>query len=95
MKMTAISDNIIVKEVKKEERISKAGLIIPSTVQEEPQKIGRVIVVGPKTEGIKAGDIVVFAKFGGQTFILDNEYYIVLKQPEIYCVIEEESGFNA
>jgi len=90
MKMTAISDNVIVQEIKKEERISKGGLFIPSTAQEEPQKLGRVLCVGPKVEGIKIGDTVVFAKFAGQTFILDNEYYIVLKQPEIYCVIEEE-----
>jgi chaperonin GroES len=93
--MIAISDNVIVKEIKQEERISKGGLIIPSTVKEEPQKLGRVLGVGPKVEGIKIGDIVVFAKFGGQAFILENEDYMALKQPEIYCVIEEESGFNA
>lgn len=96
MKIIAISDNVIVKELPKEERVSKAGLIIPSTATEEPQKFGRVFGVGPKVEGIKTGDVVVFAKFGGQTFILDNEYYIVLKHPEVYCVIEEvETSGNA
>ena len=97
MKMIATSDNIIIKEVKKEERTSKGGLIIPSTAKEEPQKLGRVLGVGPKVEGVKIGDIVVFAKFGGQAFILENEDYIVVKLPEVYCVIEEaeESYFNA
>ena len=97
MKMIAISDNVIIREVKKEERVTKGGLIIPSTVKEEPQKLGRVLGVGPKVEGIKIGDIVVFAKFGGQAFILENEDYIVVKLPEVYCVIEEGDtvGFNA
>jgi chaperonin GroES len=93
--MIAISDNVIVREIKKEERISKGGLFIPSTAQEEPQKIGTVLYVGPKVEGIRVGQDVVFAKFGGQAFILDNEYYIVLKQTEIYCAIEDTAGGNA
>ena len=94
-KMTTISDKVIVREIKKEERISKGGIYIPSTVKEEPQKFGEVLAIGPKVEGINVGDTIVFAKFGGQSFILENEEYIALMQPEIYCILEEEKSANA
>lgn len=89
MKMIAINDHVVVQEMKKEERLSKGGLVIPQTAIEEPQKFGKVLSVGEKVTSVREGDIVVFAKFGGQAFVVDNEYLIVLKEPEIYCILRD------
>ena len=90
MKIVAINDHVVVQEMKKEERITKGGLVIPQTAGEEPQKFGKVLVVGNQVKSeLKENDIIVFAKHGGQTFVIDNEYYVVLKEPEIYCVLRD------
>jgi len=93
MKVVAINDHVIVKEIPKQERITKGGILLPSTaVKEEPNKFGRVISVGEKVKGISPGDIVVFARFGGQTFVVEDETYIVLKEPEVYCILYERDA---
>ena len=81
-----IHDRIIVKRIAEEDR-SKGGIIIPDTAKEKPQQ-GKVVAVGPgkREDGkvfpldVKAGDTVLFAKYGGTEIKLDGEDHLILRR---------------
>jgi chaperonin GroES len=96
MKLKPLGDRVVVKPSAAEEQ-TKSGLYIPDTAQEKPQR-GEVVAVG---EGrwdesgekrvaldVKVGDIVVYSKYGGQDFKIDDTEYKILRQDDIYAVVE-------
>jgi len=89
-KIQAINDHVIVEVVVPAENTSEGGIFLPGTVEMEPQRYGNVISVGPDISDIKVGDVIAFAKFGGQDIILNRVVIKVLKKAEIYGVISEE-----
>jgi chaperonin GroES len=84
----AINDMIIVKEVIKEEEKTEAGIFIPSTIKMEPQKYGKVLSVGDQVTKILVGDTIVFHPAGGQAVIMNGEIQRVLKENEVYGILE-------
>ena len=94
MNLEPLSDHVVVKPAEEEE--TKVGaIIVPDTAKEQPQ-IGSVIAVGPgrrNDEGVrtplsvKAGDKVIFSKFGGTEFDMDGEEYKVMRESDILAVI--------
>jgi chaperonin GroES len=75
---------------------TKGGIIIPDTVKEKPQE-GKVVATGTGRileDGkvipleVKAGDRVLFGKYGGTEIKLDGEDYIILDENEVLAVIE-------
>ena len=89
-KIQALNDHVIVEVLEPIESTSEGGIVLPGTVIMEPQKYGQVVSVGEDIKDIKIGDIVAFAKFGGQDIILNRVVIKVLKKPEIYGIISEE-----
>lgn len=96
MKLNPLHDRVVVKRSEAETQTS-SGLIIPDTAAEKPEQ-GTVIAVGTgrrNSEGavipmtLKENDKVLFGKFGGQTVKIKGEEYVVLREDEIYAVIEE------
>jgi chaperonin GroES len=87
-------NSVVVKPLPKEE-VTKSGIVIPDTAKEKPQE-GTVIAVGSGRlldNGdrvpieVREGDHVLFAKYGGTEFKLDNEEYLVLKESDILAVL--------
>lgn len=92
MKIDAINEHVIVEIVDVVVEKSQGGIILPENVANPPQKIGRVLSVGPKcTQGIEIGNIIMFAKHGGQDImdIATNKIFKVLKEGEIYGILRE------
>ena len=96
VKMRMLEDRVLVKPLPQEEK-TKAGVIIPDTAKERPQK-GEVLAVGPgrmlengqRVEpSVKPGDIVLFGKYAGTEVKIEGEEYIILRESEILAVIEE------
>jgi chaperonin GroES len=89
-----IHDRIIVRRLAEEER-SKGGIIIPDTAKEKPQQ-GKVVAVGPgkREDGkvfpldVKAGDTVLFAKYGGTEIKLDGEDHLILREDDVLGIVE-------
>lgn len=90
-----LGDHIIVKATSAEE-VTKGGIVLPDTAKEKPQQ-AEVIAVGPGklTESgkrvemeIKAGEKVVFAKYGGTEITVDGEAYLILSERDVLAVIE-------
>lgn len=85
-----LQDNVLVlpSEV---EVMTKGGILIPTTAKEKPTK-GKVIGAGTGKKDepmeLKEGDIVLYSKYGGTEITLEGIDYILLKQSNIFCVLE-------
>jgi len=97
MKIRPLGDRLVVKPLSAE-TTSKSGIVIPDTAKEKPQE-GEVIAVGPgrwDEDGekrlpmqVKVGDHVLFTRYGGDEFKLNNEEVKILREDEILGVIEK------
>lgn len=84
----AIKDKVVAKVLSKEEK-TKGGIVIPDSVEMEPQAFGEVISVGNEVEGIHRGDTIIFHVRGGQEIVFEEENYKCLAFNEIYGKIRE------
>lgn len=94
MKLKPLFDKVIVEEIKEE--VSRTGILLPKSAEEKPIK-AKVVEIGNggKVDGeqvemiVKKGDIVLYSKFAGTEFKLDNKTYVILKQEDILAIIED------
>jgi chaperonin GroES len=94
-----MGDRVVVKPKGREEQ-TRGGIILPDTAGEKPQQ-GEVISVGPGRQlddgkrvelDLKVGDTVLFAKYSGTEFKLDDDDLLILSERDILGVIES-GGF--
>ena len=95
MKIRPLNDRLLVKRLE-EEATTSGGIIIPDSAKEKPAE-GEIVAVGPgKTNDkgervalqVKAGDRVLFSKYGGTDVKLDGEDYLIMREDDILGVIE-------
>lgn len=93
MAIKPLHDRVLVKRLESEEKTA-GGIIIPDTAKEKPTK-GQVVAVGDGARSdagnviplvVKVGDIVLFAKWGGQEVKVDGEELIIMKESDIIAV---------
>ncbi|CAN5384885.1 co-chaperone GroES [soil metagenome] len=89
-----LGDRLVVKPTPREE-MTKSGIVLPDTAKERPQE-GTVLSVGPgrtlddgtrEAMEVGEGDKVLFQKYGGTEFKLDEEDLLILSQKDILAVI--------
>jgi chaperonin GroES len=94
-KLQPLGDRVVVKPTEREE-VTKSGIVLPGTAQEKPQE-GEVVAVGPGrvldngqrvTIDLKQGDRVLFAKYAGTEFKLDEDELLVLSERDILAQIQ-------
>ena len=95
-KLKPLGSRVVVKALDREET-TKSGIYLPDTAKEKPQE-GRVLAVGPGgfdkngnkvTMTLKEGDRVLFQKYAGTEFKLDDEELIVLSQDDVLALVED------
>jgi len=95
MKFRPLHDRVVVRRVDEDTKTA-GGIIIPDTAKEKPQQ-GEVIAVGPGARDeqgkvvpldVKAGDRVLFAKWGGSEVKIDGEELLIMKESDILGVLE-------
>jgi len=98
MKVKPLYDRILVKRLNTEEK-TKGGIIIPETAKEKPQE-GKVVSVGKgklledgstRPLDVKAGDRILFSKYGGTEINIEGDEYLILREDEVLAVVEEKS----
>jgi chaperonin GroES len=96
MTIRPLHDRILVKRLQEQEKTA-GGLYIPDTAKEKPIE-ALVIAVGAgkiledgsvRKPELKAGDKVLFAKWGGTEVKLDGEEHLILREDDILAVIEK------
>ncbi|MCX8036336.1 MAG: co-chaperone GroES [Candidatus Sumerlaeia bacterium] len=96
MPIKPLGDRVLVQRLEEAEEKTAGGIIIPDTAKEKPQR-GKVIAVGPgrmNEDGkllpmnVKVGDEVLFGKYSGSDVKIDGVEYLIIKEDEIYGIIE-------
>ena len=89
MDLEPLGDRVIVEPGEGEE-MTASGIVIPDTAKEKPQE-GTVLAVGPGRweEGklipldVKAGDTVIYSKYGGTEVKVSGKDYLILSERDI------------
>ncbi len=93
-KLRPLGDRLVVKPATREET-TKSGLVLPDTAKEKPQR-GTVISVGEGRRDddgdripmdVKTGDEVLFAKYAGTEFKLEDEELLILSEKDVLAVV--------
>ena len=95
MKLRPLADRVIVKRLENETKTA-SGIVIPDNAAEKPDQ-GEVLAVGPgktndkgetKALSVKVGDRVIFGKYSGQTVKADGEELLVMREEDIFGIVE-------
>ncbi|NMG36045.1 co-chaperone GroES [Azoarcus sp. TTM-91] len=95
MAIRPLHDRVIVKRTEPE-RTTASGIVIPDSAGEKPDQ-GEVIAVGRgkaldngeiRPLQLKVGDRVLFGKYAGQAVKLEGEEVLVVREEDIFAVIE-------
>lgn len=90
-----LGDRILVARLEAEEK-TPGGIVIPDIAKDKPQ-LGDVQAVGPgrllddgtvHPVSVKAGDRVLFNKYGGAEVEIDGKKLIVMREDDILDVVE-------
>ncbi len=90
VKLQPLADRLVVKPIEREE-VTKGGIVLPDTAKEKPQE-GKVMAIGPgrlSEDGkriamdVKVGDIVIYSKYGGTEYKVDDEEWVILRESDI------------
>jgi chaperonin GroES len=96
MKLNPLHDRVVVRRIEADTQTS-SGIIIPDNAAEKPDQ-GTVLAVGAgrRTEAgtivpmsLNVNDTVLFGKYAGQTVTIKGEEVLILKEEEIYAIIEQ------
>ncbi len=95
LSLKPLSDRVVVEPIEQEE-MTASGIVLPETAKEKPQR-GTVLAVGPGGRDdsgkrvaldVKAGDIVLFAKYAGTEFKMDSKKLLILKESDLLAIVE-------
>jgi chaperonin GroES len=97
MNLQPLEDRIVVRPSEAEEKTA-SGLVIPDTAKEKPQQ-GEVLAVGPGRRSeqtgelipvdVKAGDKVVYSKYGGTEITVEGEDLLILTSRDVLAKVKK------
>ena len=95
MNIKPLFDRIVIEPLESEEK-TKSGIVLLAKDQEKPQ-IARVIAVGPGglVDGkdvkmvVKIGDKVIYSKYAGSEFKMDDKTFTVMRQSDVLAIVED------
>ena len=95
MTLQPLRDRVLIKRLEEETKTA-GGIIIPDNHKEKPAQ-GEVVAVGlgyRLTDGtvkaleVKKGDKVLFGKYSGTEVKVDGQTFIIMKEDEIFGVLQ-------
>ncbi len=96
MKLKPLGDHVIVKPIT-EDDVTKAGIVLPDTVDKEKPEKGEVMAIGPgklldngqlAKLTVKVGDKVMFKKYSPDEIKVDGEEYLIISEGDILGILE-------
>ena len=94
-KLQPLGDRVVIKPTPREE-MTKSGIVLPDTAKEKPQE-GSILAVGPgafDNDGkriamdVSVGQKVLYGKYAGTEFKLDDEELLIVSQKDILAIVE-------
>jgi len=96
LRLKPLGSRVVVKALERDE-MTKSGIVLPDTAKEKPQE-GKVLAVGPGDRDpdtgkripvdLKEGDRVLFQKYAGTEFKLDEEELLIFSEKDILATVE-------
>jgi len=95
-KLRPLGDRVVIQPTAREE-MTKSGIVLPDTAKEKPQE-GEIIAAGPgrldddgdrEPMDVKVGDKVLYAKYAGTEFKVDDDEFLIVSQKDILAVVED------
>ncbi|MEK9153103.1 MAG: co-chaperone GroES [Patescibacteria group bacterium] len=95
MNIKPLTDHILIEPVSVEEK-TKTGIFLPQSSSKERPEQGKVIAIGPGKINkagartpieVKAGDMVLFTKYGPSEIKVDDKEYLIAKQDDILAIL--------
>ena len=95
-KLQPLGDRVVVKPTPRDE-MTKSGIVLPDTAKEKPQE-GEILAVGPgafDNDGkrvamdVKVGQKVLYGKYAGTEFKLDDDELLIVSQKDILAIVED------
>jgi chaperonin GroES len=95
-KLRPLGDRVVIQPTPREE-MTKSGIVLPDTAKEKPQE-GKILAAGPGRIGddgkrepmdVKEGDKVLYAKYAGTEFKVDDEELLIVSQKDILAIVED------
>ncbi len=89
-----LGDRVVIRPLEREE-VTRSGIVLPDTAKEKPQE-GEILAVGPGrildtgerlAPEVKTGDRVLFAKYAGTEFKLDQQELLVLRETDVLAIV--------
>jgi len=96
MKLKPLGDHVIVKPITEDE-VTKAGIVLPDTVDKEKPEKGEVVAVGSgkifdngqtAPMRVKVGDKVMFKKYSPDEIKIDEVEYLIISEGDILGILE-------
>jgi len=79
-------DRVLVDPLSRE--LESCGIVLPESSVEE-QKLGIVMMVGPKCKDTRVGELVVFGVYAGIEIEIGGKLFVCLKEEEILGAVED------
>jgi chaperonin GroES len=94
MNVRPLGDRVVVRPVEREE-MTRSGIVLPDTAKEKPQEgiveavgPGRILDNGTRVPAeVQVGDRVLFAKYAGNEFKLDETDYLIINERDLLAVV--------
>ena len=95
VKLQPLGDRVVVQREESEEKTA-GGILLPDSAQDKPAR-GRIVSVGngrlldDGSRGelqVKVGDRVIFSSYAGESFKVDDEELLLMREDDILAVIE-------
>jgi chaperonin GroES len=95
-KLRPLNDRVVIRPTGREE-MTKSGIVLPDTAKEKPQE-GIILAVGPgglDSDGkrtpmdVKQGQKVLYAKYAGTEFKVEDDELLIVSQKDILAVVED------
>jgi chaperonin GroES len=95
VKLEPLGDRLIIEPIEQEE-MTASGIVLPESAKEKPQR-GRVIAAGPgRVEDgkrvameVKEGDTVIYARYAGTEYKLNDKKYLILAEKDVLARMTE------
>ncbi len=96
MDLRPLHDRVLVRRLEEQET-KRGALFIPDSAKEKPQQAevvavgnGKLLENGERVAlDVKAGDRILFGKYGGSDVKIDGNEYLILREDEILGVLEK------
>ena len=95
IKLQPLGDRVVVERDESEEKTA-GGILLPNAAQDKPAR-GRIVSVGngrllddgSRSEmQVSVGDRVIFSSYAGETFKVDENELLLMREDDILAVIE-------